>query len=732
MIYKDFSNNKISVVVQDQLPEFVRNNYATFVAFMEAYYEYLEQNGKLTNTLKNIPNFLDVDYVVENNLTDFIELFREMYLSSIPTTVLADKAKLLKHIKTFYSSRGTTKSFKFLFRVLYNQDVATFNTGSQILKASDGKWYQPSILRIIPFNPTNVVVGIPLSEFILGTSEMGATVIGSIPPISDWVGKEIIGESSFATAVVESATISTIPNLTYFELTISNATKGFLPSEVVTANTGIETLFGTILGIVPGITVTNSGSKYNVGDLAIITGGGGSNAAAIISSVSSGQLVDLSVTYGGSGYQVYPNWLVSVAGGGGGGANAVIFNVDTSGVLTPNQFQIIDTIPNSFAIPNANITVSSTVSVVNYGNCGPITIAHIVSGGQGYISAPTINVSEQILIGNSQTSLAALGAIGRFSILNGGVNYSINDDIIVYNTTSRGTRGAGVVTSVDVNGSITGTIVTIPSISGYANVTSGANLVTGFGGSLFTKELIANNNITTPNSGTWIVINGESHKVTNIVSDTSLTVAGNYASNANNQVVRLGGYMVGGYGYTPSDFPSGFYTTIRSIGGGTGATILPEGILGTDAVLGSVGSVYGIIETISMTNFGDHYVSQPSIDLTHSGDGTATAIAQVISSSFKYPGYFLNEDGMLSARRYLEDPYTYNNYSYKIFSSALVTAYHDLVYQILNPAGANMIGVTQIFRGTGHSDISSNTGIFIQTATTIIDVNFILNTSLLS
>ena len=39
-------DERISVRVEGQLPDFVKQDHATFVAFLEAYYEYLEQIGK--------------------------------------------------------------------------------------------------------------------------------------------------------------------------------------------------------------------------------------------------------------------------------------------------------------------------------------------------------------------------------------------------------------------------------------------------------------------------------------------------------------------------------------------------------------------------------------------------------------------------------------------------------------------------------------------------------------
>lgn len=732
--FKDLIHNTTSSLVSDQLPEFVRNNYPTFVAFLEAYYDYLEQEGKLTYTAKNIPNYLDIDYVVENNLTDFITTFQQTYLSSIPAEILADKANLLKHIKTFYSSRGTQKSFSFLFRALYNEPVEIFNTGQQILRASDGKWYQPQVIRVLPISPTVSANNDPLGPLFVLSEDMLGEEIFQLPPTSEeWVSFEIFGQTSFASAVVEAAHVASTPNLNYYELTISNLTKSFLPGETIEGITGTGTsIFATVLGIIPGITILDRGNGYNVGDPVIITGGGGANAAAFVSDVSGGNLIDLGILDGGAGYQLYPNWLIDVTGSTTSDINATIFTIDTTGFLAPNSFSFIDTIPNSNANALAfmNTAVANTVSFVVYGNCGPIQLVHVTSGGHGFGTNPMISVTQNTVIGNGQYKLVDYGAIGTFRIVNGGLGYSIGDDIVVTSLSSRGVTGAGNVTSVDANGVITSTIVALPSISGYANVSPSSTIVRGFG-THFTTQLIANN-ASTPGSGTAIVINNQRRKVMTITNDTQLTVDTNFTVGSNNQVIRLFGYTPGGFGYETEDFPGGVSVTVRTLTGDGTAVIVPDGILGNDAELIPIGSVFGQIEHITMSNFGDHYDSQPTIDLSQSGDGTAIGVADFVAGQFQYPGYYLNEDGLLSSRRYLEDARTYNNYSYQIKSRALVNSYYNLVYQILNPVGANMLGVTRILISTGQRDVLATPDTFITTSSIFIDLNFVLNLSVLN
>ena len=71
---------KISSIVASQLPEFIRNDYPTFVAFLEAYYEYLETTQADLFTIRDLDKTLD----------SFIEFFQKeisvnakQYLSSL-------------------------------------------------------------------------------------------------------------------------------------------------------------------------------------------------------------------------------------------------------------------------------------------------------------------------------------------------------------------------------------------------------------------------------------------------------------------------------------------------------------------------------------------------------------------------------------------------------------------------------------------------------------------------
>jgi hypothetical protein len=113
---------KTSLLVNRQVPEFIREENPVFITFLEAYYEYLEtkqgtQLNDLTKRAKEIRNLSDVDDSIE----EFEESFFNMYASLVPRDVAADKALLIKNVLPLYLSKGSENSFKLLFRLLFGK-----------------------------------------------------------------------------------------------------------------------------------------------------------------------------------------------------------------------------------------------------------------------------------------------------------------------------------------------------------------------------------------------------------------------------------------------------------------------------------------------------------------------------------------------------------------------------------------------------------------------------------
>jgi len=134
----------IDYFVQSHFPEFVTEDHPRFLAFMKSYYQWMESKGNVLHDSRRIPFYQDID----TSIDAFVEQFFREFLTNIPRYVLADKALLLKNIKQFYRARGTEKSYKLFFRMLYNTEVQFYYPRVDVLKPSDGKWVQDKTLRV--------------------------------------------------------------------------------------------------------------------------------------------------------------------------------------------------------------------------------------------------------------------------------------------------------------------------------------------------------------------------------------------------------------------------------------------------------------------------------------------------------------------------------------------------------------------------------------------------------
>lgn len=139
--------DKLSQLVGTQLPEFIRADYATFRAFIEAYYRYLEQDQYSQELLQNARSYNDIDTTIDS----FISYFIKQYADKLPNGVLADKKLLVKKINDLYTAKGSETGYKLLFQLLYGKQVDVFYPSTLILKASSGDWRQKTsfFVRVI-------------------------------------------------------------------------------------------------------------------------------------------------------------------------------------------------------------------------------------------------------------------------------------------------------------------------------------------------------------------------------------------------------------------------------------------------------------------------------------------------------------------------------------------------------------------------------------------------------
>jgi len=175
----------VSALINGQLPEFVRADNPKFKRFVELYYNWLERDGSTAgysygNTVYHIMNaekYRDID----ETLDPFERLFKQELLPYFPENTTLDLTKILKGAREFYIKKGSEESVKWLFKVLFGEDIEIFLPKKQILIASDGKWKLPKAFDLT-ISEENISINPNLLEKHMG-----------------------IGSISKATCIIESA-----------------------------------------------------------------------------------------------------------------------------------------------------------------------------------------------------------------------------------------------------------------------------------------------------------------------------------------------------------------------------------------------------------------------------------------------------------------------------------------------------------------------------------------------
>lgn len=126
------SNIKLKTKAIHDLPEFIRDDYQTFAAFISCYHDWLDQNQA------NIKELSDID----TTLSEFVKHFKKEIDYYNITFPYVDERFLVKHLKKLYLSKGTEESYKTLFRLLFDKEVIIKYPYNSTLKSSDGKWIQ--------------------------------------------------------------------------------------------------------------------------------------------------------------------------------------------------------------------------------------------------------------------------------------------------------------------------------------------------------------------------------------------------------------------------------------------------------------------------------------------------------------------------------------------------------------------------------------------------------------
>jgi hypothetical protein len=616
------NGQKTSLLVPYQLPEFIRDNpdYSNFVLFLQAYYEWMEENGEVTDRSKNLLNYKDIDSTTE----EFTKYFYNDFLQYFPVEILANKKEVLKIAKELYQAKGTPAAFQFFFRTLYNSDVDFFYTKDAVLKASSGKWYISKSLK-------------------LSSSDLNFLSTQNL---------RIFGETTKSIATIETAALSR----NKIEVFISNIERLFQSGEFVrvvdnnnqevyfkngkqvSANTsGAETLRAKVVGQISQVKISptlrgqlyqgaNTSTGYP-GDPIVFYGGlnsdAGHGAQAFIETTTKGSIQRISVAntavpgtnttvlLGGFGYSTQDSLnnnysVINILNGGGAVANISGVNTATSVVVGNSFYNPVSTVTNIptdriglFALTplgvtannknytwngtqkyaafvsnidaNATTTLANAFSFISF-SAYPISAVIVLNQGGGLTAAPVVTAQSlyKTTDGVSTADLGSLGILGPISVDAAGTGYVANDKIII-------TGGSGY--------------------GAYANV----------------KTVAANGAIT---SVEYVYS-----------SSTAFPLP------------------LGGLGFNLKNLPTLSITSTL----GTNAKLSITGIVGQGAKLVATTDRVGSITTISVTDYGEDYISPPNVSFKVQD----IVVTNAIAGNFPTRGDLIYQGGSVASSSYL-------------------------------------------------------------------------------
>lgn len=691
----------ISNFVENQFPQFYKEDGENFILFVKAYYEWMEDSwgqegdgyGGPIREARELLSYRDID----DTVIRFLEYFQKKYLYGIPFNVIVNKRFLLKHILDVYRSKGTIQCYKLLFKLIYNEDVDVYLPGKDVLRVSDGIWIEPKYLEVTDTDNLNSLKG-----------------------------KVIVGLSSKTTAVVENVISEPINKNIVHKLFITNMSpKGGdfivgerIVDEVYQKDQTVIDVSPIIIGSLNTIDVYNSGVEFNVGDVLKI----------VSKDVDTGD----NISFGREGYLKVVSLFRGFgslnfnlkSGGFGFAANANVFiykslsDVTGQGAffkpkLADTQSLVYNTDPligyldmpinsSSFGLPkNAAANSASTLeSCLTFANnvFGRIASLTQVRTGNAYIAPANVFVRSVITSKNLSGTITYDTSNNR--ITGSGTTFTTifaNNDVMYLqsNSTSNTTFEIQVIKEV-----VSDTRV---DLWGYPENNSTASAVYGIAPSILPSQFAPTESVMYRVDGT---INGINEKI------IALNSSGNNIVEKVAVVSSGGGYVEGedvmAYRYGIIHIP----TVVKGgVGYSNGDAIIFQGGLSDSPARGYVltdsnGTITSVNNSVGAWYGGSGYKVIPEMSIkTENGTDavlstsfieydTSTEIRGIVRKSGvgRGFGFWATNDGKLNEDKFIQDSYYYQDYSYELKVPVALDKYKEILYNTFHTSGTELFG----------------------------------------
>ena len=451
ILSEDLINNRIFTSSQDKFiqDEVVIGSISTARATISNY------RPNPVNNIQDLLNFRDPDKAISNFLTKF----RNEFLNTLPETLdgSVDKRKLIKNIKSVYRAKGTQRGHEVFFRFLFNLGSETIYPREQMLRVSDGTFDTNKVLRAIAtVGDTSELIGRTITGQTSGATaipenvfkfQIGANTVTEFILNNDTIsgafvtGEEVRGTKTDETDTFIKATVTGIPDIVSITndggllsadqvVTVSGAGTSAI-IQVDNVGSGSITQFltddagtGYAIGDSVAFTNTNTNGLGAIAKVSVVNGGittengtvGATSTDHIVledetvrgdvytgdkivqeSGSGNGDITDIRIINGGTGYTSLP--LGTVTSSGGSGAKIIPYGEEIGRLLNVKK---IETGAGYEASPSPTLSLPSTI-ILKDKSVGNYTEGETISGfnsGSSVITATFVSftTSNNIMI----------------------------------------------------------------------------------------------------------------------------------------------------------------------------------------------------------------------------------------------------------------------------------------------------------------------------------------------
>ena len=362
----------ISTIIKNDFPSFYDDEGSLFVDFIMAYYEWMEKENNTIYHSRRYLDYRDIDTTVDQ----FILHFKEKYLDNITINSSTNTKLLVKHALDIYRSKGTDRSVKLLFSLLFRENVDIYYPKTDIFSLSSATWSKNHYIEV-DNNYYNIL----------------------------YLNKAIKGSASGATAYVERIVKKKV-NTKFIEVFYLSSINGeFITGEKVMCDDLFFDDYATVIGSLSTVDIIDGGFNFAKGDRVNFESVNGSSGLGLVTNVATySGLVNFTLADGGWGYTSNSQVLIS--------DNVLFLNSavqsNTSNTLYSYFENIVQPLCNVY-FTSANAVFANNDYITQYYANGSIrATGYVINCGQ-------LNSNGYILISNTLGTFTPSSNIYSFS-----------------------------------------------------------------------------------------------------------------------------------------------------------------------------------------------------------------------------------------------------------------------------------------------------------------------------